>query len=161
MNAILFSDDIISQRYHNEGELSYTTTITLTVLSNIMSYIISMIPAKLTNFSNCLEMYTKEGTKNDLKYLQKLSLIMDIIKMKLYIFFIYVYLLQFVYLYFLCAFCSVYHGSQIHWFKDGFISIRISCLTAFGMCLVITLVRYIGLKCKSKMMFNISLYLQK
>ena len=161
MNAILFSDDIISQRYHNGGELNYSTTIMLTVLSNVLSYIISMIPAKLTNFSNCLEIYTKEGTKNDLKYLRKLNSIMNIIKIKLYIFFGYVYFLQLVYLYFLCAFCSVYHGSQLSWFKDGFISIGIPCLTAIGMSIIVAIIRYIGLKCKSKMIFNFSLYLQK
>ena len=60
-----------------------------------------MIPAKLTNFSNCLEMYTKEGTKNDLKYLQKLTRIMDIIKMKLYIFlYMYIYYSWFIYIFF-------------------------------------------------------------
>ena len=43
MNALLFSDDIISERYDNKGSLNSVTTYTLTILSNILGNIIFLI----------------------------------------------------------------------------------------------------------------------
>ena len=50
-----------------------------------------------------------------------------------------------VYLYFLCAFCSVYKASQWNWFTNGITSNVLSFLTTLGITLLITLCRFIGL----------------
>ena len=64
-----------------------------------------------------------------------------------------------VYLYFLCAFCSVYKASQWNWFTNGITSNVLSFLTTLEITLVITLCRFIGLHCNSERIYNISLYL--
>ena len=68
MNAILFSDDIISQRYQNKGSLSLVTTLILTLLSNIIGFIISVIPSRLSNFSFALQYLKNENKKNDFSF---------------------------------------------------------------------------------------------
>ena len=61
---------------------------------------------------------------------------------------------------FLCAyfndvFCGVYHGSQMNWFENSIVSIGVSLITTFGICGLITIIRYFGLKCKYEKAYNI------
>ena len=158
MNALLFSDDIISERYDNNGSLSPLTTYTLTILSNILGSIISIIAIKLTSFASPLELLLRERMKEK-EYINHLKILLKIIKCKLIFFFIYEFTMMIVYLYFLCAFCSVYKASQWNWFTNGITSNVLSFLTTLGITLLITLCRYIGLKCNSEKIYNISLYL--
>ena len=158
MNALLFSDDIISERYDNKGSLNPLTTYTLTIVSNILGNIISIIAVKLTSFSPSLELLARERMKEK-DYVEHLKKILKVIKCKLILYFIYVFTMMIVYLYFLCAFCSVYKASQWNWFTNGITSNVLSFLTTLGITLLITLCRYIGLHCNSERIYNISLYL--
>ena len=38
MNALLYSDDVVSQKYHNNGSLDLITSLSLSIISNIVSY---------------------------------------------------------------------------------------------------------------------------
>ena len=154
MNALLFSDDVISQRYR-KGKINPFTTIILTILSNVLGSILAVIPSRLSNFGPVLEMFSTEPKKEKI-YIMKLRKIMKIIKYKIIIYYIFIFNMIVIYLYFLCSFCNVYRGSQWNWFKNGITSILMSFLSSFINCLVITLLRYIGLYCNSKSMYNIS-----
>ena len=158
MNALLFSDDIISERYDNQGSLSPVTTYTLTILSNVLGSIITMIAVKLTTFSGSLELFAKEHMKEK-EYIEHLKVMIKIIKIKLILFLGYEFVMMTVYLYFLSAFCAVYKASQWNWFTNGITSNVISLLTAFGITLVISILRFLGISCNSERLYNISLYL--
>ena len=43
MNSLLFSDSVVSQNYHSEGNMSFFTSTLLSFLSNIISLIISYL----------------------------------------------------------------------------------------------------------------------
>ena len=58
INALLFSDDVISQKYNSNGKLSTLTSLVLSVLSNILSFIITYIIKKLTYYSETIELLT-------------------------------------------------------------------------------------------------------
>ena len=160
MNALLFSDDIISQKYHNKGNISFTTTLALTIISNIFSYILTAILNRLTNFSPILEMFVEEISSKKNFYIKSRKII-SIINMKLYMYFILSFTISVVSVYYIVVFCGVYSGSQWSWFKDGLVSNLISMITLFVLCSLITLFRFVGLKCKSEKMYNVSLYLNK
>ena len=49
-NALLFSDDVMSQKYKNNGELSFYTTFLLSILSTCISNIISILFKKILSF---------------------------------------------------------------------------------------------------------------
>ena len=158
MNALLFSDDIISERYDNQGSLSPVTTYTLTILSNVLGSIITMITVKLTTFSGSLELFAKEHMKEK-EYIEHLKVIIKIIKIKLVLFLGYEFVMMTVYLYFLSAFCAVYKASQWNWFTNGITSNVISVLTALGITIVISILRFLGISCNSERLYNMSLYL--
>ena len=43
MNCLLYSDDVVSEKYNNNGELSMITSLSLSIISNIISSIINFI----------------------------------------------------------------------------------------------------------------------
>ena len=69
MNALLFSDDVISEKYKN-GSVNKYTTLMLSFLSNVLGYFFGMILCRLTNFSQCLELFAKEPKKEKI-YIKK------------------------------------------------------------------------------------------
>ena len=158
MNALLFSDDVISQRYHNEGKLNPLTEYALAILSNIVSNVICVIAVKLTSFSQILELFALEHF-NEKVYVNKLKMILKRIKRKVVLFFIYEFAMMGGYFYFLTIFCAVYKGSQWNWFTNGITSNVISIITTFCISILISLLRYIGLRCNIERVYYISLYL--
>ena len=113
INALLFSDDVISQRYKNKGHLNPVTTYSLSIISNIVSSIICIIGVKLTNFSGTLELFAQEHQKEK-EYVEKLKAILKIIRNKIILFFIYEFAMMGMYFYFMMIFCAVYKGSQLN-----------------------------------------------
>ena len=160
MNALLFSDDVISQKYHNKGDISFTTTMSLTIISNILSYILITIMNKLTNISPVLELLVNNINQKK-HYYTKSRKIVKIIRIKITIYYCMLLVIIIGSVYYNSIFCAVYSSSQWNWFKNSLISIGISLLTSLSLCVVITILRYIGLTCKCEKIFNLSLYLNK
>ena len=160
MNALLFSDDVISAKYHNNGKVNQMTSLILSMLSNLLGYIFGVCINKLTNYSPSLELFSKEA-KNISYYIIKFKKLIKIIKIKLTIFFVLDIIFMIAFVYFLSSFCSVYHGSQWNWFINGITGIGISLIITCIIAFVITMLRYLGLCCKSEQMYNASLYLSR
>ena len=160
MNALLFSDEYISERYHNGGNLSFLSSILLSYFSNILSFILVYIITKLTYFASPLELLAQNlsGSKH---FYKKFSQLMFTIQCKTYIYFAVVFILIPVYYYFLCSFCAVYHMSQWNWFSNSFVSFVESIIIALLTTTVITTIRYIGLWINSEKVYNLSLYLNR
>ena len=55
LNCFLYTDDVVSEKYHNDGNLSMFTSLSLSFISNIISSIAVFIIAKLTNYYEVLE----------------------------------------------------------------------------------------------------------
>ena len=160
MNAVVFSDDVITEKYHNKGSISIWTTFTLTIASNFLSYIVAAMVKRLTNYSTVLELMMENMNRNNHFYM-KGKKVFEFIKIKLYLFYGVIIGIVLISFYYIDVFCAVYSGSQWSWFSNSLISIGISLLTSLGLCILISLFRYIGLKLGSENIYNISLYLNK
>ena len=60
MNALLYSDDVFSLKYHNNGSLDFITSLSLSLISNIVTSIPSYIFQKLTNYHEFLQLLIQE-----------------------------------------------------------------------------------------------------
>ena len=159
INGLLFSDDIISQRYNN-GKVSFVTTLLLTLISNIVSFCITYVIRKLVSYTGPLELLLMESN-SEMKYLNHLRKLIRIIKIKIGIFFILTILISTMIIYYISIFCIIYKQSQWNWFTNSFISLGLSIITSFGMSFLISLIRYLGLWMKSEKIYNVSLYLNR
>ena len=59
MNALLYSDNVVSQKYHNNGGLHFATSFSLSLASNIITGFIVWIIKKLTNYHEFLQLIVK------------------------------------------------------------------------------------------------------
>ena len=48
LNAVLFSDDVISRKYNNDGKIGFFITFFLSTCSNIVGYLLSYYIVKLS-----------------------------------------------------------------------------------------------------------------
>ena len=60
INAFLYTDDIVSQKYHNNGDLDFFTTLFLSLASNVASSIIMLFINSLISYREYLSSMFKE-----------------------------------------------------------------------------------------------------
>ena len=158
INSLLFSDDVISQKYFNNGELLFITTNMLYISSNIISYIILLFTEKLINYNLILEEINKQikCTKDYYKIYIKLICCFNL---KISIFYFIILLLGIFCTYYLFIFCAIFKQIQ----KNLFINYIIGSLWSLGftvfICLFVTITRKIAIKYKIKRLYIISKYI--
>ena len=158
LNCFLYTDEVVSEKYHNNGNLSMITSFTLSIISNIISSIIVSIIANLTDYSFLLDAILVYVKYKD-KYVENIARLVKNIRIRLSIF----YTLQIMFIiamtYYLFLFCSVYHYSQ----KSIAINYIIGALTSLafsaGLTLIITIFRILSIKYHYYKLFNTSRYL--
>ena len=158
MNCFLYTDDIVSEKYHNDGQLTMFTSLSLSFISNIVSSIIVFIISKLTNYVEIIEAILK-NVKDKRKYFDNIVRLFKYIKLRLGFY----YLLQIIFImvmtYYLFIFCTVYHQSQSSIMINYIIGACISLAISVGLTIIITIFRFLSFRYKSPQLFNVSKYL--
>ena len=158
MNALLYSDDVVSQKYHNNGKLDFATSLSLSLISNIISSIAVWIIRKLTDYHELLQKVVSDVSK-ERQFLYIFYKVYRCLKFKVCIYFILNIIAVFTITYYLLIFCIIYKNSQISLLSNYFLSIIESLLKSFGVSLLICILRFVGLKCKRKRIYRVSVYL--
>ena len=152
MNAFLYTDDIISEKYHNNGELNLLTTLFLSLTSNIVTNILIFYIKKLIDYKGYLLIMVKEGSKQN-QYIMAFRKIYKYLLIKVYLYCIISILLTIIMALYL------YQKSQTSLLKNYLMSLIESCIYSFSVSLIICILRLIGLKCKSVYAYRTSVYL--
>ena len=160
INAFLFSDDVISQKYFNNGELEFITTNTLSIISNIVTNFILFLIGKLINQYEIMNIITREI--KDVNHYYKIYLkLISLFKLKIWIFFTTLFLMGFFCTYYLFIFCSIYKRIQ----KELFINYLVGSLWSLGftivICLMIAISRILAIKKRIKKLYIISTYIDQ
>ena len=145
LNALFYTDDYISDAYHNEGILDFISGLPKSIYSFIATFITTHLLQMLSNSRSELLKIIKEKHKNK-NYLELINIKLKKLRTKLIFYFIVVFLLGSFFLYYVASFCAVYRFSQKYWF--------LGCLESFGMdslvsaisCIFLSLFRYISIK---------------
>ena len=158
MNCFLYTDDVVSEKYHNDGSLSMFTSLSLSFISNIISSIAVIIISKLTNYHEILELMFSY-VKDKKKYFDNIIRISKYIKLRLGIF----YFLQLGFIiimtYYLFIFCAVYHQSQVSITLNYIIGALTSLAISAGLSIIISLLRILSFRYQSNRIYNVSRYL--
>ena len=160
MNCFLYSDDIVSEKYHNNGSLSWFTSFSLSIISNIISSIITSIISNLTDYSEIFESIIKY-VKIKRKYFENIIRFLKYIKIRLTIFYIIEIIFIIVMTYYLFIFSMVYHHSQISIIINYIIGVFTSLAFSVGITLIISILRVISIKYHSSNLYNTSKYLYR
>ena len=158
LNCFFYSDHIVSEKYHNHGKLNFFTSLFLSIISNIFSYIICKLIEKIYDYSSLIEMIINEIKDKKYYYL-------NIIRFKKYknikisLFYFLEYFINIILIYYLIIFFSVYYYIEKSVFINYLIGLIESLLLTIALSLCISLLRFISLKKKINYLYNTSKFL--
>jgi hypothetical protein len=144
INSLLFSDDIIHQKYFNKGDLLFITTNLLSISSNVISFCLLYFLEKLINQYEILDIITKEF-KNKNNYFRIFIKISCCIEIKINCFFLILIIIGLFCTYYLFIFFAIYKKIQ----DDLFVNYIIGSLWSLGftifICLLVAITRKISI----------------
>ena len=156
-NTLLYSDDVVSNKYHNNGKLDFAVSLLLSILSNIVTsmifYCIKYSRGIEERMKLILEikykMHCYRNIKRFFKYL----------KIKLVCFVISQLIISGVCTYYIVTFCILYSHSQKSLVVNYLYSLIESIITSIVITTIILITRKIGLSCLNKEIYNTSKYI--
>jgi len=153
MNGLFFSDESMHNLYVNNGEYSFVQQIPQILFSLIICHILEVILCYLSMTD--IAVYEIKGLSRNSKNSEKILDIMDCMKRKLVIFFVFTFFLFLSYWYFISAFCAVYQNTQKIFLRDSITSFITSMIDPFIIYGLTMILRIISLSkcCKKKCSF--------
>ena len=160
INALLYTDDIVSEKYHNNGRLNLLTTLFLSLTSNIVSFIIMYFIKKLVSYTEYLSRMVRDAHKR-YEYILTFKKLYLVIKIKVFLFFNINFILSLFITFYLIIFCKIYNKSQGSLIINYLIGFIESLAYSIGVSLIVCILRYLGLKKKLIFLYRTSVYLDE
>jgi len=159
-NAMLYSDDVVSEKYHNNGKLNLLTSIFMSLTSNIVSWIVACLSKNIFIYKDSLLLLIKE-VKRKYDYILTFKKLYLVLKLKSFCYYSLSFIFIIIMTYYLMIFCLVYHESQTSLMLNFIMSIVESLITSICISFIITSLRKLGLKCKIKYLYRTSIFLDQ
>ena len=153
LNAFSYTDEYISDAYHNDGVLDFITSLPKTVYSFILTFITTNLLSMLSNSKKELQNVINKNKKNNYSKISIKNKLKKL-RIKLIIYFVLVFLLGIFFSYYVMAFCAVYRNSQKYWFYGCLESFVLDSLFSFITCLFLALFRYISIRKRKVCLYN-------
>ena len=161
INALFFNDETMHKIYSDEGSFNFIYQIPFIFYSSLISGIINTIVKYLSlSQKNIVELKEKKNC-NDLKNIKKELL--NTLKIKFSLFFIFSFILLLFSWYYITCFCGIYTNTQSHLIKDSIISFSTSLIYPFMKYLIPGVFRIYSLNTKKRkraLSYKLSLLLQ-
>ena len=156
-NALLYSDDVVSNKYHNNGKLDFAVSLLLSIISNIITSIICYY----LKYSRGLEERIKLilEIKYEMHCYRNIQKFLKYLRIKLVCFVISQLIITGLCMYYIVIFCIIYSQSQKSLLVNYIYSILESIIISIGITTIILITRKIGLSCLNKKMYNTSKYI--
>jgi hypothetical protein len=157
-NTLLYSDEIVSHKYHNDGNLGFIVTVTLSVLSNIISALCMYF---IKTYSLEERIVLIHEIKEEYRYLYILNKLLRILEIKLVFFLLTEIIIIPFCSYYLIIFFTVYRESQTSLLINFLSSLLESLTKTIIITFIIVLTRSTGLSYKNKYLYNTSKYINE
>ena len=154
LNALFYTDEYISDSYHNNGVLDFISGLPKSFYSSISTLIITNLLQMLSNSRSEL-MQVIRTLSNSINYVIIIDNKLRKLSNKLIAYFILVFSLGLFFLYYVTSFCATYRHSQKYWFIGCVESFAIDFSISFACCLILTLLRYICIRKKIKFLYKL------
>jgi len=157
LNSLLYTEDVISEKYNNNGSIRFFTSLSLSFISNIISSIIAFFLSKLSDYAEFLDLIIKDVMEKS-KYYLNIIKFKKLLCIKLTAFFFIQSLINLAMCYYLMIFCTVYHNTQGSIMINYLTGVAESMIISFALTLITSIMRTIGLKCGVKSIYYTSKY---
>ena len=154
LNALFYTDEYISNAYHNDGILDFFTGLPKSIYSFVSTLIITNLLKILSNSkSEFLKIIRHKKNVEEENYIILVKNKLKKLSCKLFIYFTFVFLLGLFFLYYVSSFCAVYKYSQKYWFIGCLESFAIDSLVSFIVCILLSTLRYIAIHKQIKCLY--------
>jgi hypothetical protein len=144
LNAFFYTNEYISNTYHNDGMLDFFSSLPKSIYSLIVTMIGGNLLHMLSSSKTQLMRIIKERN-NKQDYLNLMNRELKKLKYKLIIYFMCLFIFGLFFLYYTSAFCAVYQNSQLFWFYGCLESLAMDFSTPFIICLIFATFRFIAI----------------
>ena len=155
LNALFYTEDYISEAYHNDGVLNFLSSLPKSIYSFMVAMIINNLLSMLSNSKSEL-MRIIINYWNAQNYIELINTKLSKLRKKLIVYFILIVLLGIFFLYYVTSFCAVYYNSQKYWLIGCLESFALDSLSNLIICVFITLLRYISLNKRIRYFYSLS-----
>ena len=149
MNALFYTDEYISNAYHNDGVLDFISGLPKSFYSFFATLITTNLLRMLSSSKNELMRVIRRNCRFK-NYINIINIKLTKLRKKLVVYFNLVFLFGTFFLYYVAAFCAVYRYSQKYWFLGCLESFGMDFLTSLVICIFLALIRYISIKAHLK-----------
>ena len=156
-NSLLYTDDVVSNKYHNNGELDIIVTLTLSIISNIVTSIFIYYIKYSRGIEERIKLITE--IKYKMNFYRNIKQLLLYLRIKFICFFISQIIIVFTCMYYIVIFCVKYSRSQKSLIVNYCYSLVESLITSFALTFIILITRKIGLSCSNKHLYNTSKYI--
>ena len=155
-NALLYTDEVVSNKYHNNGELDMIVTLSLSIVSNIITSIICYY----IKYSKGIEARLSQimEIKNHTYFMKNIKQFFRFLKIKFICFFLSEVIIVAACYYYIVIFCIIYANSKVSLLINYIMSLIEGLITSVAITIIIFTTRQIGLKCLNKRIYNLSKY---
>ena len=156
-NTLLYSDDVVSNKYHNNGELDIIVTLILSLLSNIITSFVCFYLNYSKGIDERLELIRELKIKK--YYICNVNIYFRFLKLKFICFFISEIFLVSGCFYYIVIFCIIYNKTTGSLVINYLISLLEGLITSIAITIIILITRKIGLVFHKKDLYNTSKYI--
>ena len=158
INALFFNDSMMHRIYIDQGKYNFFCFLPKFVYTIIISSVIMILIRRLFLTQKDILGIKHEKNKNNLN--ARILTVIRCIIIKFVCFFIFVFLFLLLFWYYLSSFCCIYKNTQIYLIKNVLISLSISLIYPFIICLIPGIFRFSSLKFAGECFYKISQILQ-
>ena len=155
-NSFFYSDDVVSRKYHNNGQLDFIVTLALSI-SSILTAIIMKYLERTYIFENWIKQIKE--IKKEYKYLFALNKFLKYLKIQMCIFITIEIIIILWGYYYIVIFFIIYSQSRKSLFLNFLTSILEGIIKSLIVIISIVLTRRIGLICKNSYIYNTSKFI--
>jgi len=156
-NTLLYTDDIISNKYENDGDLDIFISLMLSILSNIITSIIRYF-LECTKSSEVLIEEILLLKKKTI-YIKRLVQFIKILKIKSCIFFLSEIIIIIFAFYYIIIFSIIYSKSKLSAFINYLYSLLEGLIISIAIAIIVTITRKMSLCYKIRSLYNTSKFI--
>ena len=156
LNVFFFSDDSMHKLFLTYGKYDFIQQIPQITYSTIISQIIEVFLCYLSLTDTYIYLLKKNLVKKNIRSIKS---IIKYIRIKLVMYFIFLFIFFSIYWYIISVFCGVYRNTQIAFIKDSIISFTIGLIYPFVLYFISACLRICSLRSSkkdSKCLYNFS-----
>ena len=164
INGLFYNEDYISEIFHLKEKDKFFSFVTRSIKRFLYTTLVSVIISYLIDFffideeKNIKRIFKRENNElNNIQY--EMVRIAKNIKKRYTAFIIISFVINIIILYYIFLFNNIYYYSKVEWIKSSIMIILIMQLLPILVCLLESIIRFIGIKTKSEKIYKLSLYL--